>query len=235
MKKLLLAQRRLMFHDLEEMNDSHEDDDDDKNDNHDSNVNLIENKSLQPWDTILSQSYDQHKQVWKTVLNQRHHDLQLHSGITAKTRFQLLDSDFWTQVEASSKVHLNQSLQLSSSKSWNLLEFDDSKLYQYMLHDFLCKKRPCDHPQQDTTKNTSHRWNHGISSKVDRRASKGRKLRYTVHPKLVHFTFPQNRVVSSSFTVMEENEWFASLLGGAVAATVASDGHFQQPRPRRRS
>ena len=45
---------------------------------------------------------------------------------------------------------------------------------------------------------------------VDRRASKGRILRYTVHPKLVNFTFP----VSRPQPMIAEDIWFKSLFGG---------------------
>ena len=45
---------------------------------------------------------------------------------------------------------------------------------------------------------------------VDRRASKGRKIRYAVHPKLVNFTFPIARPVPT----IVENVWFNSLFGG---------------------
>ncbi len=45
---------------------------------------------------------------------------------------------------------------------------------------------------------------------VDRRASKGRKIRYTVHPKLVNFTFP----VARPEPMIKEDIWFKSLFGG---------------------
>lgn len=46
---------------------------------------------------------------------------------------------------------------------------------------------------------------------VDRRASKGRKIRYTVNPKLVNFTFPVDR----NTPMIKEGTWFKSLFGGA--------------------
>ncbi len=45
---------------------------------------------------------------------------------------------------------------------------------------------------------------------VDRRASKGRKIRYAVVPKLVNFTFP----VSRPEPTISEDVWFKSLFGG---------------------
>jgi hypothetical protein len=48
------------------------------------------------------------------------------------------------------------------------------------------------------------------STSVDRRASKGRKIRYTVHPKLLNFTFP----VSRPEPMISDDIWFKSLFGG---------------------
>jgi len=45
---------------------------------------------------------------------------------------------------------------------------------------------------------------------VDRRASKGRKIRYTVNPKLVNFTFPIERAEP----MIGNDVWFKSLFGG---------------------
>ena len=45
---------------------------------------------------------------------------------------------------------------------------------------------------------------------VDRRASKGRKIRYTINPKLVNFTFPIERAEP----MIGNDVWFKSLFGG---------------------
>ena len=47
-------------------------------------------------------------------------------------------------------------------------------------------------------------------STVDRRASKGRKIRYVVHPKLVNFTFP----IARKEPMIPEDVWFKSMFGG---------------------
>lgn len=49
-----------------------------------------------------------------------------------------------------------------------------------------------------------------ITTAVDRRASKGRKIRYAVHPKLLNFAFPIARPIPT----IVENVWFNSLFGG---------------------
>lgn len=45
---------------------------------------------------------------------------------------------------------------------------------------------------------------------VDRKASKGRKIRYAIHPKLVNFTYPAARAEP----LISEDVWFKSLFGG---------------------
>jgi protein AATF/BFR2 len=52
---------------------------------------------------------------------------------------------------------------------------------------------------------------------VDRRASKGRKLRYTVHPKLEHFMFP----APAPAAPMDVDKLFASLHGRTAVPSKA--------------
>ena len=44
----------------------------------------------------------------------------------------------------------------------------------------------------------SHPTSHFLIQQIDRKASKGRKIRYTRHPKLENFMFPVARTVSTS-------------------------------------
>jgi hypothetical protein len=145
-------------------------------------------------DTAIASEYNATKDEWKEVLNKRYKDLRLHSGLTAKAQFKLLDSDFWQQVESTSTYELTAGV-----------DFDDSKTYQHMLQDFLLGK------SRNSSLDVIKRRKDKKSVKdVDRRASKGRKIRYAVVPKLVNFTFPQQRCESA----MDEDEWFKSLFGG---------------------
>jgi hypothetical protein len=135
--------------------------------------------------------------------------------------------------------------------------FDDSKLYQRMLTDFVSTRSSSSSTTskagggisdpareaaerlgralrkrsgadvdisslwgEDDGTSTTPGGSGGSSSKrkktetmvtaVDRRASKGRKIRYAVHPKLVNFAFPIARPVPT----IVENVWFNSLFGG---------------------
>ncbi|KAL3784328.1 hypothetical protein ACHAW5_000219 [Stephanodiscus triporus] len=136
--------------------------------------------------------------------------------------------------------------------------FDDSRLYQHMLSDFVSSRstnergggRPSDPAREAAErlgralrkrrtsggssaeyadvdiaslyevgvdgKTTNKAAGGGGSTKkktttiVDRRASKGRKIRYAIVPKLVNFTFP----VSRPEPAISEDVWFKSLFGG---------------------
>jgi hypothetical protein len=54
----------------------------------------------------------------------------------------------------------------------------------------------------------------GTKKMVDRKASKGRKIRYNEVTKLVNFTFPLSRPANANSN-LDQGEWFRSLFGGA--------------------
>ena len=66
-----------------------------------------------------------------------------------------------------------------------------------------------------------------IKKKVDTKASKGRKLRYTVHEKIQNFMVP---IPKATWHEEQIDELFASLLGGAEKKDgiggVVSDGNL---------
>jgi hypothetical protein len=149
-------------------------------------------------------------------MNQRYKDLKLHAGLTAKAQFKLLDSDFWQQVE--STVSYEMSTVRNNKQNEEKVEesslFDDSKLYQHLLQDFLMTSNNNTMTSGSAGQTMSN--SKGKPKKdVDRKASKGRKIRYQTIPKLVGFTFPVYRKEA----VMDEEEWFQSLFGRAAAAS----------------
>jgi hypothetical protein len=156
--------------------------------------------------TQLQQDYDSCRDGWKETLNRRHKDVRLHAGLTAKAQFKVIDSSFWQQVDATV-----QHDKLRSSGTAKDGIFDDTKVYQHLLQDFVLSANQSDTQlPQERLKQTK---NKTTSNLVDRKASKGRKIRYHEIPKLVNFTFPLSRAQSQ--TVLDENEWFSSLFGGA--------------------
>eukprot|EP00934_Nitzschia_sp_Nitz4_P006299 Nitzschia sp. Nitz4//scaffold131_size63436//28089//28931//NITZ4_006273-RA/size63436-processed-gene-0.39-mRNA-1//1//CDS//3329535262//6289//frame0 len=154
------------------------------------------------WHELLEEEYNVCREEWKTVLNQRHKDLKLHSGVTAKSQFRVMDSSFWEQVDAT--VEYEQLRRAPEEKS----KFDDTKLYQQLLKDFVANSSTAKGSapaMSRVTKDSTQKKN------VDRKASKGRKIRYKEIPKLVNFTFPLSRPTTSN---LDQDEWFKSLFGG---------------------
>mmetsp|Transcript_1205 Transcript_1205/g.2736 ORF Transcript_1205/g.2736 Transcript_1205/m.2736 type:complete len:284 (-) Transcript_1205:229-1080(-) len=155
----------------------------------------------------LQDEYDTQRDDWKRILNRKHKSLRLHSGVTAKSQFRIMDSSFWEQVESTMEY---EEIRKDETITKSVL-FDDSKVYQQLLKDFVANsansagntsmERP-----STKKKSTSNK------KQVDRRASKGRKIRYKEIPKLVNFTFPLSRPNTSS---LNRDEYFQSLFGGA--------------------
>ena len=152
----------------------------------------------------LQAEFDREKEIWKEVLDRRHKEVRLHAGLAAKSQFRVLDSSFWEQVE--STVRHEQRQRSSESDA----VFDDTKVYQQLLKEFVST-----HPSGDGGNRAQDRLRSGTRrtvNQVDRRASKGRKLRYTPIPKLANFTYPLSRPAA----VLDDNAWFQSLFGGAA-------------------
>jgi hypothetical protein len=165
-----------------------------------------EEEGQSPLDDVIRSEYETCRDEWKSVLNKCHKDVQLHAGTLSATKFRVLDSSFWQQVE--SVTQYEESRRKDEDDAW-----DDAKVYQQLLKDFVAhnsQTRGASVPQQQLNRSSSKR-----SSKrpvVDRRASKGRKIRYTDIPKLANFTFPVSRKTTGQ--TLDESEFFKSLFGG---------------------
>ena len=155
--------------------------------------------------------------------------------------FQVIDQSFWTQVEntVQHSTLLEQHSQIklkdeeddsidsndgSKSKSEPSLVFDDTKIYQHMLQEYITLST--ERTESNATSLAEHRLKLASSTSknkkdkndVDRRASKGRKIRYVVHEKLKNFTFPLQREVNSknNHVIMEDDVLFKSMMGGVL-------------------
>lgn len=162
----------------------------------------------------LQDEFENHRDEWKRILNKKHRDLRLHSGVTAKSNFRVMDSSFWEQVEATMEYEEIRQNNIKSTKS---VLFDDSKVYQQLLKDFVTNSTNSTAGEDTSTETLrlSTKYKNNKNSKkedVDRRASKGRKIRYKEIPKLVNFTFPLSRSNTSN---LDREEYFRSLFGGA--------------------
>lgn len=163
----------------------------------------------------LQEEYEQHRDEWKKVLNRKHKSLRLHSGVTAKSQFRIMDSSFWQQVEATMEYESLRQAEKEDDEEQVL--FDDSKVYQQLLKDFVANSVKNNVSVNNSSsaeglRSTQHKNNNSKKKDVDRRASKGRKIRYKEIPKLVNFTFPLSRPNTSA---LNQDEYFQSLFGGA--------------------
>ena len=96
-----------------------------------------------------------------------------------------------------------------SSEELNYEVFDDGEFYHQQLKDFL--ESNGDGGDRAMSALEGARRRRSKRAGVDRRATKGRKLRYDVHSKLENFMFPQ-RLPQPPMNV---DQLFASLLGAA--------------------
>ncbi|KAL3925422.1 MAG: hypothetical protein SGILL_000428 [Bacillariaceae sp.] len=176
---------------------------------------MLSSSSSKELHKMLKDEHEGHKEQWKTIFNQRHKSLKLHSGVTAKSQFRVMDSSFWEQVE--STVEYEEIRERNSADSaYATKVFDDSKVYQQLLKDFVTSSTSTAGTSSAAV--AAHRLKAAQQKKnsdkknVDRRASKGRKIRYKEISKLVNFTFPLSR---PSVSNLNQDEYFHSLFGGA--------------------
>ena len=212
LEKLLVARNQLSG---KQAKDDDNDDDDDY-DYDDKYKDMLATSSSSELHRTLQDEYDEQKDFWEKVFNQRHKSLRLHSGLTAKSQFKVMDSSFWEQVDATMEYEeiRSKNNENNSDEATGSLLFDDSKVYQQLLKDFVANSA---HNSGDVNAaaerlRVTKQKNRSMKNDVDRRASKGRKIRYKEIPKLVNFTFPLSRPNSST---LNQDEYFQSLFGGA--------------------
>lgn len=157
----------------------------------------------------LDKEYSTLKESWKSTFNKHHAKVHLQNQSDQK-KFKVIQQSFWTQVQNTAR----QSSMLGNSNDQNN-NYDDSKLYHQMLQEYITSSS--EKGKANINIATSARLKRSLSKKItkkdiDRRASKGRKIRYIVHEKLTNFTFPTKRDES----ILDEDVLFRSMFGGAV-------------------
>jgi protein AATF/BFR2 len=187
--------------------------------------------------SVLQDQYEHCRSVWEEVLNRRHESVQLHSGRATpstsqkSSQFRVFDSSFWQQVQATYQ-HEILLLKQRNDGMPDLDKFDDSKVYQQLLKEFVTTATPSSGNNTSALEQPNFATrvrNHGQAASkgaVDRKASKGRKIRYHEMPKLVNFTFPLSRrgnsvrgtnPFQSQGSSLSDDAYFRSLFGGSVA------------------
>ena len=271
-KKKGVDYEKLIQQQTENNGESSSDDEDDSSSNDDdtdSNSSSGSSDNNSNLAKQLQNEYTSLRDHCKSVLNKHHSNLALHSGMSvnsSKFQSRAVDVSFWEQVQGGmeherfkQRTSANDN-QIEGNGSCNSsaeqIQFDDSKLYQQMLKDFISssqtngtttnKRGMMIDPSQEAAERlkravrkksggnatgdidlTSLLTETGMTtnsdgilstqnaaikkkaSTVDRRASKGRKIRYTVNSKLVNFTFPVGRPEP----MIKEDVWFKSLFG----------------------
>lgn len=93
--------------------------------------------------------------------------------------------------------------------------YDDSDFYHALLRELIeYKSNTAENPQEISAKLAElQKLRNKMKKQVDTRASKGRKIRYVVHKKLVNFTAPDD---THRWTEEAKNELFSSLFGGTA-------------------
>lgn len=154
---------------------------------------------------------------YNDILNTYTRKTNLAGGSQAK-KFKAVNQDILAQVESvladvqrvKRKAHApldvdngNTSAEESSEDLLDELMYDDSDFYQQLLKEFI---ESGGGSGQDALQQRTHRKKKKL---VNRKASKGRQLRYTVHPKLENFMFPDPYPKPE----MDADELFRSLFG----------------------
>ncbi|GAB9473075.1 Apoptosis antagonizing transcription factor [Globisporangium polare] len=154
---------------------------------------------------------------YSDILNTYTRKTNLAGGSQVK-KFKAVNQDVLAQVESvladvqrvKRKAHApldvdngNTSADESSEDLLDELMYDDSDFYQQLLKEFI---ESGGGSGQDALQQRTHRKKKKL---VNRKASKGRQLRYTVHPKLENFMFPDPYPKPE----MDADELFRSLFG----------------------
>jgi hypothetical protein len=164
----------------------------------------------------VESEYSQQRSEWIKTLNKHHANMYLQNQQN-QNKFQVVDQSFWTQIESNVKhssildnSHTNRNGEYASS-----LGFDDTKLYQQILQEYILLSAQGEKGDSSTAaiERLSRSMKKKTRTDVDRRASKGRKIRYVVHEKLQNFTFPVSRPTG---TLMDDDVLFRSMFGGAA-------------------
>lgn len=190
------------------------------------NLKLSESKMQKFWDemTRIDAALDPFAQA---ALQKWHNKMTLSSDLKAKKTLKMLNQDPYQQVQIAlqdeerlvartrvfrgdnSKKRFGSSQENEQSREFDDI-FDDNDFYQVLLKDWTASHGALSSSTASAMSavlvtKKKHREN------VDPRASKGRKIRYDVHAKLVNYMVPQ--IEKGAWNDSKIDEFYASLLG----------------------
>ncbi|XP_024538306.1 protein bfr2-like [Selaginella moellendorffii] len=175
----------------------------------------------------LSNSYSRLIPYRDRTVDRWHRKTQISSGAAAsRSKLKAFNQSISQQVAAAMKdtprfiARMMRSEPLKTQTDTNDMEaktnetkvFDDSEFYQQLLREFLESSNPTGLDHDAVRKLRSKK-----RKNVDRRASKGRKTRYTVHEPLVNFMVPEPMVLPPMATKL-----FTSLFGSKPATSAVN-------------
>lgn len=159
----------------------------------------------------------------RTSLQKWHNKMTLSSDLKAKKTLKMLNQDPYQQVQmalqdeerlvARTRVYRdNSKKRLGCAEEREFVDiYDDNDFYQVLLKDWTASHGALSSATASAmnavvlTTAKKHRDN------VDQRASKGRKIRYNVHAKLVNYMVPE--IEKGAWNDSKIDEFYASLLG----------------------
>ncbi|VVC41243.1 Apoptosis-antagonizing transcription factor, C-terminal,AATF leucine zipper-containing domain [Cinara cedri] len=175
---------------------------------------------------VLQESHETFKLYRNETIRFWNERTKLASGKAAKTDFSAFDQPTLSQIEQimSDKNRLIERTQTKRSK-YDIVGdpetikmdidpeiFDDDDFYHKLLRDYIEKKSAdVTHPNQ-----LGKQWlqlqklRSKMKRKIDTRSTKGRKLRYTVHTKLINFMAPNDQL---SWSEEAKRDIYSSLFG----------------------
>lgn len=112
---------------------------------------------------------------------------------------------------ADSENELNESNDKKLHEEYDCEIFDDDDFYHNLLRELIERKSGSDGNQQDNWLQIQKLRAKANRRKVDTRASKGRKIRYDIHAKLVNFMAPIINSQPGQISEEAKNELFGSL------------------------
>ncbi|XP_060523419.1 protein AATF isoform X2 [Cylas formicarius] len=179
-----------------------------------SNYNEYRNTVIEKWNAKTKLSITKNKGQAPSVINQIEHAFTDKNKLIKRTQlkrgeYQVLGKADKEEVPRS----FSESQEQTEIDDYDVEIFDDTDFYHQLLRELIeVKAADITDPIQ-----LGRQWTHlqnlrsKVKRKIDTRATKGRKIRYTVHTKLVNFMAPVDN--SISWTDEAKTELYNSLFG----------------------
>ncbi|KAL1465037.1 hypothetical protein WDU94_004632 [Cyamophila willieti] len=193
-------------------------------------------RKLEEYDSVLNQMKENFSSYQNEAIQKWNDKTKIASGKTGNSNFSAFDQSVLNQIEhiLKDKARLVRRTQQRKSKysrvgelgleskeekiealikdEYDVEIFDDDDFYHKILRDYIEKKTVDINDPQKLGKQWMElqKLRSKMKRKVDVKSTKGRKLRYGVHEKLVNFMAP---VMSHQWNLESETELFKSLFG----------------------